>query len=154
MRISGRSKNNQELKPRNPPFRYRSERDARVERKDAWELKPLYIAVQLLLQSGANTEARAKHNYNPLHVAANCPNEKITHSLLQAGARIEAKTEHKSTPLHLASGHGNDAVVMVLLENGANTEVTTKEAMTPLFAAAFCANETRVGDSAVQPYVA
>lgn len=80
--------------------------------------------VELLLNSGADIEARDRRGATPLHRAASSnPNLEVTALLLDRGAELEARDDLGMTPLHMAAvGNTNPAVAGLLLARGADME--------------------------------
>ncbi|MBD0866017.1 MAG: ankyrin repeat domain-containing protein [Rhodobacteraceae bacterium] len=60
-------------------------------------------AVQVLIQAGANVEARTNDGETPLHKAAWFGRPNIAAALLDAGADPDARDEKGYTPLHFAA---------------------------------------------------
>ena len=90
------------------------------------------VAVQFLLQMGADVEAKNKKGKTALHLASKQGYLSVTELLLKYGAKIEAKTERGKTALHLASKKGFLSVAELLLEHSANTEAKTQKGETAL----------------------
>jgi Ankyrin repeats (3 copies) len=71
---------------------------------------PLFIAsqnghtefVRILLQHGADTEARDNNNSTPLHCASRQKHLEVVQLLLNHGADTTARNNYNNTPLHLA----------------------------------------------------
>jgi ankyrin repeat protein len=82
--------------------------------------------VKLLLDKGANIEAKNKYENTPLHFAKNV---EIIKLLLDKGANIEAKNRYKQTPLFKKTFE----VTEVLIEKGANVKVKDSMGRTLLF---------------------
>ena len=59
--------------------------------------------VGLLLDKGANLEAKTRDGLTPLHCAARSGHENVVDAMLQRGAPISAKTKNGLAPLHMAS---------------------------------------------------
>lgn len=76
--------------------------------------------VRLLLEAGADTNARNGFGASPLHLAAIFERTEIMSLLLNAGADPNSKTERGTTPLMCAAYAGNTAMVSLLLEAGAD----------------------------------
>jgi ankyrin repeat protein len=75
----------------------------------------------ILLDAGADVNARNSHGRTPLHnVSAVMSETKIIIVLLDAGADVNARDSNGYTPLHLASMYGSPDNVMALLQAGAD----------------------------------
>lgn len=100
-------------------------------------------AVQSLLKSGANPNARNEAGATALMWAANDPEK--TRLLLAAGADVNARSDDGRTPLMIASRrNGGKDVVKLLLDKGANASATTGGllgAVTPLSEAMYAGDE-------------
>jgi ankyrin repeat protein len=92
--------------------------------------------VKLLLEKGANIEAKDLHGQTPLLWAARNGQEAVVKLLLEKGANIEAKDLHGQRPLLWAARNGHEAVVKLLLEQGVNIEAKDNDGQTPLLWAA------------------
>ena len=75
--------------------------------------------VELLLDRGANIEAKDRWGQTPLLLAAWRGNTETVELLLDRGANIEAKDIRGLTPLLLAAKEGNTETVELLLDRGA-----------------------------------
>ncbi|KAI8498597.1 Unconventional myosin-XVI [Branchiostoma belcheri] len=91
--------------------------------------------VELLIQHGANLEARDKNGWTTLHLACRYGHTGIVELLIQHGADMEARTKLGSTALHLASGYGQTGVVELLIQHGADIEARDKYGETALYLA-------------------
>ena len=60
-------------------------------------------AARVLLELGANADAKDAQGRTPLHAAVGAGAADLAAALLRAGARVNAKTRAGSTALHLAS---------------------------------------------------
>jgi len=78
----------------------------------------------LLLESGADVNAKSNSGSTPLHEACEDGHLELANMLVENGADIRAKKNDGSTPLHSACEDGHLEVAMWLVENGAdvNTE--------------------------------
>ena len=111
-------------------------------------LTPLHAAAQkdasataeVLLQQGANVNAKNNKGFTPLHATALADASATAEVLLQQGANVHAKDNEGGTPLHAAAQKDASATAEVLLQQGANVHAKTNEGHTPLyFAAGFAA---------------
>ncbi len=92
-------------------------------------LTPLIIAakngkdevVRLLLEAGAEKEAKSNGGFTPLSAAAYHGHDAVVRLLLEAGADKEATDEWGQTPIIWAYRFGREAVVQLLLEAGSET---------------------------------
>jgi Ankyrin repeats (3 copies) len=88
--------------------------------------------VQMLLDRGADMEAKEGHDRTPLHVAAQNGHGAVVQMLLNKGADVAAKEQGGGTPLHGATLNGHGAVVQMLLDWGADVEAKERHNRTPL----------------------
>ena len=98
---------------------------------------------ELLIEKGADIEARNDDDINALVYASTYNNEEMVKFLLEKGADAntvcEIENEHtdiSSTPLMNAAYRGNTNIINMLLENGADINYTTDYGMTALMYAA------------------
>ena len=94
--------------------------------------------VKVLLDAGADLEARAEGGATPLHMAAEwSQSPAVVKALLDAGADLEARAEGGATPLHMAAEWSQSpAVVKALLDAGADLEARNEDGEIPLHRAA------------------
>ena len=99
--------------------------------------------VELLIEKGADIEAKDDDGINALVYASTYNDEEMVKFLLEKGADAntvcEIENEHTdiaSTPLMNAAYRGNTNIINMLLENGANINYTTDFGMTALMMAA------------------
>ena len=90
----------------------------------------------LLLQNGAELNARRDNGDTPLHDAADKGHVEITRLLLQNGAEVNSKSKWGNTPLHDAAWNGHEKISRLLLQNGANVNTKSISGFTPLHRAA------------------
>lgn len=76
--------------------------------------------VRLLVDAGANLDARGTHSATPLHVACQSGSIDIVRLLVDAGANLDAREDHSVTPLHAACQSGSIDVVRLLVDKGAD----------------------------------
>jgi ankyrin repeat protein len=100
-----------------------------VKRHDA-------VAVNALLDKGADVNAAEGDGATALHWAAQLEDLAAVESLLEAGAAADAPNRFNVRPLELASVNGNRAIVERLLAAGANANAVSREGQTPLMSAA------------------
>ena len=89
--------------------------------------------VYLLLEAGADPNARNDEGLTALHFGAQNSNPVVTSHLLEAGANPRARDNEGFTPLHYAARwSGNRRVVGILTEAGANPLAESNDGRTPL----------------------
>jgi len=86
----------------------------------------------LLLDWGADVNAKDRLEMTALHNAAGKGHEAIVHLLLERGANINAKDEREFTSLHFAAEYGQEAIVHLLLERDADINAQSRSRMTAL----------------------
>ncbi|KAI9889110.1 MAG: hypothetical protein M1814_005771 [Vezdaea aestivalis] len=102
------------------------------------------LIIQLLLENGADIEAKDKEGRTALHWAAENGHEAVIKLLLEKGADIEAKDGYGTTALHWAAGNGHEAVIKLLLEKGADIEAEDGYGTTALHWAAENGHEAAI----------
>ncbi len=93
--------------------------------------------VRLLLDGGADHEARDKKGLTALLCAAGEGHTDCVRLLLDGGANVEAKDKNGLTALIGAASNGNTDCVRLLMDRGANQEAKDDEGLTALMYAAF-----------------
>ena len=94
---------------------------------------PRYVKIcKVLVQAGANVNARDRDEKTPLHLAAESWKDKsdICKVLIEAGAIVDAEDKDYFSPLHCAF---NVEVCKVLLQAGANVNARGFNERTPIF---------------------
>jgi ankyrin repeat protein len=94
------------------------------------------VAVNALLDRGAEVDAAEGDGTTALHWAAQIDDLAIVELLLEAGASVAAANRFNVTPLELAAANGNGAIVTRLLAAGADPNSRSREGQTPLMSAA------------------
>ncbi len=80
---------------------------------------------RLLLDKGAQVEAKNINGGTPLHYAANQGHVEIVRLLCDLGANVEARDNHAYRPLHDAAYNGHIFVVKELIEKR-NAEINAR----------------------------
>jgi ankyrin repeat protein len=92
-------------------------------------------AWEVLLQNGADVNARDGRNSTPLHLALHDRDAYCVQLLIQHGADVNALDKGSSTPLHLAvmsQSMCNIESVRLLVQHGADVNARKKRKSTPL----------------------
>lgn len=109
---------------------------------------PLHLAVrnrdtetvEMLLNNGANINARNKFGHTPLHISICNKKIEIIQLLLRRGAYVNERDNNGMTPLHIAVIRGHLQVADCLLKHGADTSIKCytrhQKGYTPLHIAA------------------
>jgi ankyrin repeat protein len=78
-------------------------------------------SVRLLLERGANPNARLKDDTTPLHLALEHGKIEIGCLLVEHGASVEAEDDMGRTPLDFVSREQSDGIIELLLEHRGQT---------------------------------
>jgi ankyrin repeat protein len=102
----------------------------------------------LLLEHGAEINAKDYCGMTPLHAASKFRNLKAMKLLLENGADMDARNNDNDTPIGTASHFGTLGAVQLLVEHGADVNVRGRYGRTPLHHAswAFSSNISRNED--------
>jgi ankyrin repeat protein len=101
------------------------------------EVRQIPLA-RLLIERGADLEARDVEGCTPLHKAAEENNVGVARILLVHGANANAVNNDGNTPLHLVCGRSrleDGTLIELLLAHGANIDAPDPEGNTPLLLA-------------------
>ncbi len=104
--------------------------DAPSVTDDLQDITPLHLAAEtnsidiarLLIDSGADIEAKDNDGLTPMHWAAETNSLDLVRLLIDRGADIEAKDNDGLTPMHLAGETNSLDVVRLLIDRGANND--------------------------------
>ena len=89
--------------------------------------------VQMLIDKGADVNARDKKDRTPLHAASYVGNERSVELLIERGADINSVDNKGRTPLHIAVGRDNcTAAAEVLIQSGSNIAAVDRTGRSPL----------------------
>ena len=84
------------------------------------------MVVNVLLDEGADVEARDDAGHASLHYTSESGRTDIAALLLDHGADVEATDDEGYVPLHLASGSGQVHTAALLIDKGANVNSVSK----------------------------
>ncbi len=81
-------------------------------------------AAHVLLEYGADIDAKNRGGYTPLHTASINGYHKVVHTLLKHGAAVDTRSKYRNgTPIIFASEEGHLEVVRLLLDHGADMNI-------------------------------
>ncbi len=111
--------------------------NANVRSPDGNRITALHVAVQLgkrdvvelLLEHGADPNAKSKHGRTPLHQATN--DVELASLLIERGARVDMVDDEGRSPLHSAASFGSREVVQLLIDEGAPLKGASAEPGSP-----------------------
>eukprot|EP01137_Pigoraptor_chileana_P002762 Opistho-2@42041 len=88
--------------------------------------------VQLLLEVGAEPNARTSGGQAALHYACQYNHAEVAEMLLARRSKTNARDNAGNTPLHMCSANGHVRCAQLLLSHGANPNIANKRGDTPL----------------------
>jgi len=86
---------------------------------------------RVLLERGANPNARDATGATPLHWAAVMDRGDLVKLLIEKSAEVDARTKRDETPLHRAARVGRVSAVRFLIEQGADCAAKNADDLTP-----------------------
>ena len=89
-------------------------------------------AAEMLVQKGADPNARDGKGVTPLYAAISAKDMQLVALLLDKGADVNAKVVLGFTALHLAATKGDKGITALLLERGADVNARDDNGITPL----------------------
>lgn len=119
--------------------------NVQVREGSAWMLAVFHgddKMVELLVEAGADTNARWMDERTPLEIAARRNHCQILRTLLDAGAAVSAQCDGGTTALHAAAQQGHEAGVRLLLDAGADVHLVRTDGSTVLHSAVSSGNTT------------
>jgi len=101
-----------------------------TNKKAATEEMALHLAaragkaktVQILLERGAEIEARTKEGQTPLMIAAENGQDEVARVLCEQKADVDATDDRGNTALHIAAQSSSKVIIQLLLNKGADSE--------------------------------
>ena len=87
--------------------------------------------VRLLIERGANVDARNKYGNTPAHRACAQGCIDCVSLLIDNGADLNSKNDDGDTLLHYAVRNGREEVIKLLLERGADMDIKNNSDLTP-----------------------
>ncbi|KAL9117500.1 MAG: hypothetical protein Q9187_005963 [Circinaria calcarea] len=123
-------------------FFYLNKIDNRKKTALIWAAEGGHEAIiQLLLEKGADVDAKDENGHTALHEAAFKGNKAVIRLLLEKGADIKVKDKDKWTAMHAAALSGHEAIIQLLLEKGADIDAKDEDGQTVLYQAASSGHE-------------
>ena len=92
-----------------------------------------FMAVNLLLDHGADANIARADAYTPLHLAVAKGNQHLVKLFLEKNALVNTQNADGDSPLHTAVSNGFFDITKLLIKKGSNVNLQNKEGRTPLF---------------------
>ena len=92
-----------------------------------------FMAVNLLLDNGADANTVAAVGYTPLHMAVMKGNQNLVKLFLEKNALVNTQNADGDSPLYTAVINGFFDITKLLAKKGSNINLQNKEGRTPLF---------------------
>ncbi|CAG8393438.1 unnamed protein product [Penicillium salamii] len=86
----------------------------------------------LLLDRGADFEAKSDDGFTPAFMAARYGDEEMVALLAKRGANLNTSNDEGYTALHFAASNGHVTIVETLIQNGAKINIPTNDGLTAL----------------------
>ena len=94
-----------------------------------------FMAVNLLLDHGADANIAAANGYTLLHKVVIKGNQNLVKLFLEKNASVNTQNANGNSPLHTAVSNGFFDITKLLVKKGSNVNLQNKEGRTPLFLA-------------------
>ena len=85
-----------------------------------------YMAINMLLQYGADANIQDENGDAPLHNSARHGKFSVSKLLIESGCKVNMRNYNDKTPLYLAVENRHDHVIKILLENHADVNMQYK----------------------------
>ena len=92
-----------------------------------------FMAVNLLLDNGADANTAAAVGYTPLYMAVMKGNQNLVKLFLEKNALVNTQNTDGDSPLYTAVINGFFDITKLLVKKGSNINLQNKEGRTPLF---------------------
>ena len=92
-----------------------------------------FLAVNLLLDHGADVNIARDDAYTPLHIAVGEGNQNLVKLFLEKNALVNTQNADGNSPLHTAVSNGFFDITKLLVQKGSNVNLQNKKGRTPLF---------------------
>lgn len=90
---------------------------------------------RILLDSGANVNAKDHNGWTPLFFSGKRPNKDLVELLIQHGAQVNISSNSGWTPVHALAVSDNSELIRLLAKNGGKVNVGDNDGNTPIYEA-------------------